>query len=285
MDGHWLEHFTTAIGVIAAVNFGYIITHFPKEIVSNLLQFDADQNDKINIYTTKKLPKVAESIHALASRNTCGAKIDHLIEALINRLKQIENYAKISNNLLEKKSLWLKRAKGIKCIFLVCSLYCVFALFVIGLLSCQYFDVSNKFLMVTNIMTVGVLIWLSYMVVFNRWAKYDDSYCYQTTIKTLIVVSIICIATHLGLTNLGIGDQLYDWLLPYENHLLLASVCIPLYPCIFSLLIVAAVLSWGYILRFIYGTVIFQFQLWRLKCKKKEIDKALYILKGDFKWG
>lgn len=284
MDGHWLEHFATAIGVIAAVNFGYIITHFPKEIVNNLLQFDANQNDKINKYTDKKLPKVAESIRALTSRNTCGAKIDHLIEELTNRLKHIENYSKISNDLLQKKSLWLKRAKGIKCLFLVGSLYCVFVLFLIGLLSCPHFGISHKLLITINICTLSVLIWLSFMVVFNRWAKCDDSYCYQTTIKALVLVFIICLLIHLWFIDSEIANQLYKYISPYENHILFTSVCIPLYPCVFSLLIVAAVLSWGCILRFIYGIVIFHLQLWKLKYKKREIDKALHTLKGNFNW-
>lgn len=234
----WMDYFTALIQLISAVNFVYIITHFPKRVFKIIFDKKKFLGDKFH--------KVTSSINAdIQSVNTInliettegGTNLDAAI-ALVN---EYENLKKNWNEQINSIKTYIdkaKKVKGSKCLFLYVSLYCIVTLFNIAILQANPNDFWICSTILMNIIALGCSIYYTYVIWTFKWDAKDKVRCYVNTsnafIVSILAVPLISGANSLIVSQVG-GFPINE---TFVNILLSLCVFLPFYPCLMTIFFV-----------------------------------------------
>lgn len=235
---NWLEHYTALIQLISAVNFAYIVTHFPSTVFAMIFDVNKLLNNKLFSYKNQ----VSADIESLKVMQPIKTEDGRTNERLIKNLRKDYNEHKEKWNEKEKdikeRINTAKSVKGSKCIFLNISLFCLFTLFNIATYSIFNNEYMLVFTLLQNLFILLYSVYLTYIMWEHKWDHFSDVQCYRRTgsaflLIVLLALFISCINGY-AIVKTG-GTAIPNWL---SNSILYLSIILPLYPCIISILFI-----------------------------------------------
>lgn len=229
---NWLDSFTVLIQLISAVNFVYIVSHFPSTVIDYVFDRKKLVTDKFCSFTNQ----ITADLQSLESMKPMTIQDGRSNQDTINDLKK--DYEDLKREWDEKQDAAekiiekVKNVKGTKCLFLYISLYCIFSIFNIAMMKVTN---ANFWIVTTIIMNFVAVIFSSYytIVVWSyKWDKKDNVECYVSTchgfVWSVIFVFILSCVNSLIVTCL-VGFPLSQII---ANILLSLCVILPFYPFI-----------------------------------------------------
>lgn len=235
---NWLDSFTVLLQLISAVNFAYIVTHFPSKVLDIIFNKQRLLDEKFSVYTNEINADI-QSLEAMPPILTVDGKSTE------------ESIIKLKNDYKQHKSEWdekrqetenvidsAKDVKGSKCLFLFISLYCILTLFNIAIFKETNYDLWFFFTIFLNIMSFLASAFYTRIIWNHEWDSRDNVECYKVTCKGFMWALIIAIV--LSTINLFVV-----WLLGgapvnrfVANAFLSLCVILPFYPCLITILFI-----------------------------------------------
>ena len=283
-DFIWLEKFTALIQVISAINFTYILTHFPKTVYDKILNEEELTNKRFQSFIDGPLSKAEESIECMDPIVINGKDtIEHItqLKDLLNKYLTIWNDEK---NKTEKIIQNIKEAKGIKCLFLFISVFCILDFFNIALVNIYDSQFVQVFIFWINLFSFAFTIWISFKIVFSRWKGREDNYCYNQTSRyifyTLIFSVVFAIINEWIIAKYGV---LLEIPIIISKAILWLCIILPLVPCLLSiLLIVSNILR--ILIHQLYTRIKIHCGLWIIDRRKKKLEGAVRQITSGLGW-
>lgn len=228
----WINSFTVLIQTICAVNFVFIVSHYPRRVFGIIFNENQLVKKKFNDNTDQIVADVqsleAMDVMTLQDGRNTQQKLDSLKKDYDSLKKEWDS------ELEEIKALILraKTVKGSKCLFLSISLFCLLTLLNISLLTLYPCDFCFIFTVTLNILTLVYSVYLTIVMWRNKWGNRGAVDCYKQSIKDylIIVFSALLIAGLNFVLSLGLGITPASK--PLANSLLSLCVFLPFYPCL-----------------------------------------------------
>ncbi len=276
----WLEHFTTAIQLITAINVTYIFTHFPKRIYDSIFNYEETRRQKYALFKDTHLSVLENDLDNMEKKKVLGQTLTvpaKLKSEVVRVKEQWESWAKWSDNLIKRT----KEVKGVKCLFLFVSVYCFLNLLGIGVINVwSTGGTALETLCAYNIVSAVFSLLILIKVLSGAWNSREDNECYDSTRRYigwgLILTVILCIVNsifiHFG--NYIVAPRWIVFLC------LVVSVVLPFIPCIFSIVYVLGVVSVIDASRYVQKLIL-RVKLWGIKRKKKKIENACRLIDAD----
>lgn len=269
-----IQHFTAAIQLITAVNFTFILTHLPNTIYKQVLDYDVTTRKKFKRFNDKKLIPLQEDINNMNTKDN-QSLIKHkqrLSEEIESIQKQWKEYEQKSANFTQH----ISDAKGIKCLFLYISVYCVFDLIAIPALNIWYNDYLTTLISLINLASIVFTIRLSWIICRLKWNVRSDRECYNKTILFLaysfLGILPVWILTHFSSTAIDSSSILEAIKLMWGFDVW-SCLLLPFYPMLFSIVFVFGTM-WLSIMKIGYWKLLLRLSVFKLKNKKRKIEKA-----------
>lgn len=193
----WLEHFTTAIQLITAINVTYIFTHFPKRIYDSIFNYEETRRQKYALFKDTHLSVLENDLDNMEKKKVLGQTLTvpaKLKSEVVRVKEQWESWAKWSDNLIKRT----KEVKGVKCLFLFVSVYCFLNLLGIGVINVwSTGGTALETLCAYNIVSAVFSLLILIKVLSGAWNSREDNECYDSTRRYigwgLILTVILCI--------------------------------------------------------------------------------------------
>ena len=234
----WLEHYAALIQLMSAVNFAYIVTHFPSKVFAMIFDVKKLLNNRLFSY----IIQVSADIESLKVMQPIITNDGRSNEYRILELREDynEHYVKWKQKKKEIKAQinMAKAVKGSKCIFLNVSLFCLLTLFNIATYILFENDFMMVFILLLNRFILFYSIYLSYIMWKHKWDQLSDVDCYRRTGLSFLLIVIVALVIS-GINSLALaqtgGTPIPDWL---GNSVLSLCIILPFYPCLISILFV-----------------------------------------------
>lgn len=235
---NWIDNFTVLIQLISAVNFVYIISHFPGTVFGIIF----NKEKLIGEHFSASTDQINADLQSLETMEPITTQDGRTNQTKIDSLKR--DYAELKTQWDAKQAETervidtAKSVKGSKCLFMFISLYCILTLFNIGIMkSCQseYWCVQT---IIFNIITLACSLYYTYIVWKHKWDGKGDTECYISTGWTFL--SVLIVAYLLGglyslLMFLTGGMPLHQ---PSVDVLMALCLILPFYPCLMTIVFV-----------------------------------------------
>lgn len=276
----WLEHFTTAIQLITAINVTYIFTHFPKRISDSIFNYEETRRQKYALFKDTHLSVLENDLDNMEKKKVLGQTLTvpaKLKSEVVRVKEQWESWAKWSDNLIKRT----KEVKGVKCLFLFVSVYCFLNLLGIGVINVwSTGGTALETLCAYNIVSAVFSLLILIKVLSGAWNSREDNECYDSTRRYigwgLILTVILCIVNSIFI-HFGNYIVAPRWII---FLCLVISVVLPFIPCIFSIVYVLGVVSVIDASRYVQKLIL-RVKLWGIKRKKKKIENACRLIDAD----
>ncbi|MFP3765172.1 hypothetical protein [Prevotella intermedia] len=195
---NWIDHFTTVIQLMCAVNFGYIAISFPRKVFDIFFDrkrlLDKPYNKLID---TERFASDLESAKKIDSNSWLYSRIRNKIEDFKEEKNDAidtreAGYRKIDNKIKKHKNV-----KGVKSFFFFISIYGVTEMILLALMSSVKEPSQYLFFLIFLVfLNIGVVVYSSYLVwsVWNhKMNKKDDGACYVGTVSVYAILLIIAL--------------------------------------------------------------------------------------------
>lgn len=258
-----LFQFTALIQLISAVNFANIKFRFHEKIFRLLLNVK-----QIHRKMFEKMENaISADIESLKGMDPFETKNNKSIKPRIDKL--IKDYQQLSLDWNDQKGKYhlTKRdcikAQGFKSFFLFISLYCIYDLVLIALLTTQYAEEARIGLFVLNSFSILVSFGFCIRTCFKK-RRASESSLYTAA----VILSIISIAlTIIAIKNISNFDCEICNLINC-----ISSIILPFAPCIWCFFYVAYHICYiRFPMRF--RSIKISFKQWKLHRQKTELDK------------
>ena len=230
-----VAHFEAFIQLISAVNFMYILTKFSNEVYKRIF----DENRMFTQRFTNYITALAANGTTLEQMSPITTTEGMSTEPAINDLRQkyhdLETRWHQTEEDVKGKISKMNDVKGLRCLFLYASLFCIIDLFNIAWYNATRTDFALVFTFIFNIVCAFNLVVFSIIVWFEKWKKKDDSYCYEWTTNRFVI-----------LLGIALGLTFVNWILqffilvpiPQAIYRILSSLCIinAVYPLLFTVI-------------------------------------------------
>lgn len=228
----WLDSFTALIQLISAVNFVYIVSHFPTKVLDVIF----NKEKLISEHFSAQTDQINADLQSLETMPPITTQDGRSNQAEIDSLKSDYTALKARWDAKQEETVKVidtaKNVKGSRCLFLFVSLYCILTLFNIGILDmCQ----SEFWCVQTILFNIVTFVCSAYYTVVmwkHKWDSKGDAECYTSTGWTFLY-------TLLGSYAFSAANSLVVSLwggLPLHQTIadILLSLCVflPFYPCL-----------------------------------------------------
>lgn len=227
---NWLDSFTVLIQLISAVNFVYIVSHFPSTVIDYIFDRKKLITDKFCSFTNQ----ISADLQSLESMTPMIIQDGRSNEDTINALKK--DYVDLKKKWDEKQDTAekiidkVRNVKGSKCLFLYISLYCIFSIFNIAMMKVT----NSEFWLVTTIL-MNLFAFLcssyySFVVWSHKWDKKDNVECYVSTCHGFalsVVLAFVLSCVNSLIVICLVAFPIYQMI---ANILLSLCVFLPFYP-------------------------------------------------------
>lgn len=235
---NWIDNFTALIQLISAVNFVYIITHFPSRVLGVIF----NKEKLIGEHFSALTDQINADLQSLETMEPITTKDGRTNQAEIDDLRN--KYAILKTKWDAKKSETeqvidtAKSVKGSRCLFLLISLYCIMTLLNIGILkTCQseYWCVQ---IIAFNVITLICSLYYTYIMWKHKWDGKGDEECYISTCKAFLVVlmaAYLLSGINSFLVFLTGGMPLHQ---PSVDMMMALCIFLPFYPCLMTIVFI-----------------------------------------------
>ena len=234
----WLDSFTALIQLISAVNFVYIVSHFPTKVLSVIFNKEKLIADHFSSSTNQ----INADLQSLETMNPITIQDGRTNQAEIDSLK--DKYTSLKNDWDAKQAETervidtAKSVKGSKCLFLFISLYCILTLFNIGIMKACQTEFWCIETMTFNVIALGCSLYYTYIMWKHKWDGKGDVECYTSTgwwfLAVLVAAYLLSGLNSLILSWVG-GIPLHQ---PSVDVLLSLCVILPFYPCLMTIVFI-----------------------------------------------
>lgn len=280
---HTIEKFTAAIQLITAVNFTFILTHFPNTIYKQVLDYDVANRKGFKKFNDNMLIPLKEDINNMNTKN--DEKLIKHKQKLAEKISSIQEKWKEYEQKSSRLTQHISDSKGFKCLFLFVSVYCVFDLIAIPALNLWNNDYLTTLISLINLASIAFTVRLSWIICRFKWNDRSDRECYNRTIIFLLYSFLgilpVWAITHFAPTAIWNANAVwfvkFIWGFDVWSCLLL-----PFYPFLFSISFVFGAI-WLTSMKRAYWKMKLRFSVLKLKHKKRKIEKASDII-SNFDW-
>ena len=228
----WITSFTVLIQTISAVNFVFIVSHYPRRVFGIIFNVNKLVKEKFKDNTDQ----IVADVQSLKAMDVMILQDGRSTQKRIEDLKQdYENLKNEWDNKLEEiKSLILraKKVKGSKSLFLIISIFCLITLLNTSLLDLFRGDFWFVFTALLNILTLIYSVYLTCVIWKNTWDDRDPVECYKQSLKDYLVIvfgSLLLSSVNYLITvfigRISVSESL-------ATFILILSVFLPFYPCL-----------------------------------------------------
>lgn len=237
-----LECFTAFIQLMGAVNFAYIVAHFPAKVHD--LFFDTQKFEEDFNSFNNEISVDISSIEAMTPITTVeGTSTKNTIDKLKKEYNEFKiNWENKRETILEGLEA-AKKVKGFKCLFLNVSLFCVILLLGIGLLKATNANFWSRFNLFFVWGTTLSSSYLTFIVWKHKWDQRRDVNCYGE----IGILFVIILLVSLGISVFCPAVNQESLLVRLST---LLGVFLSFYPCLLSVLFV----------------LFHKVKIWKLKC-------------------
>ena len=228
----WINSFTVLIQTISAVNFVFIVSHYPRRVFGIIF----NENKLVKEKFKDNTDQIVADVQSLKAMDVMILQDGRSTQEKIESLKQdYENLKKEWDNKLEEiKSLILraKRVNGSKSLFLIISIFCLLTLLNISMLGLYQSDFWFAFVALLNILTLVYSIYLTCIIWNDEWKNRDKVECYKQSLKEYLIIvvgSLLLAVLNYIITICGVRETAS---VSIANWILVLSVILPFYPCI-----------------------------------------------------
>lgn len=235
---NWLEHYTALIQLISAVNFAYIVTHFPSKVFGMIFDVNKLLNQKLFSYKNQVAVDV-ESIKVMRPiRTEDGRTNESMIVTLRHDYDEHKKKWNEKETDITDRINTAKAVKGSKCLFLNVSFFCVFTLFNIATFKIFSTNFMLVFTLLLNLFVLCYSVFLAYIMWEHKWDKLTDVQCYRQTGVAFLLIVVIALFVS-GINSLAITQTgaipIPEWL---SKSVLSLCVLLPLFPCVVSVVFI-----------------------------------------------
>lgn len=229
-----LDHYTTLIQLITAVNFAYIFTKFHDKVFTIFFNVE----DIIKKHCTSFINEITIDKASLASMEPIVSKAKSNATSLSNlkaRFEELYNKWEEKKKKLGDEIKHVREIKGIKSLFLFVSLFCLVDLFNIATCAIGQKTGFEQFSVAFCVITVLVSLFLTVEILKLKFDKMSEVCCYKRTAWFFVIT---CVAS---LAFLMIdGTILVRFNKVLSNDILIKIACysaifLPFYPCFISI--------------------------------------------------
>ncbi|WP_251621937.1 hypothetical protein [Odoribacter lunatus] len=277
---NFLDDFATFIQLMSAVNFAYIFTSLPKTIYHSIFDEEQRRNQRFNEFRLGILEPFRQDLDNMHSfvidGHDTSTHIDKLNKKFVDIVDKWENIEAQTKNWTNN----IKKAKGFKCLSLYISVYCIVDLFVIAAMKTWANWYVYAYLL--NFCALYYSIKITLKILRSKWKNKKNIFCYNKTRKYITRTMIVSFALwgiyELTPSHLDIG---------VIKNFLYPNILLPLYPCIFSVGYIFAIIIFVDTYRR-FKKIQLSYILTKLKKEKKKIDAAYNLLTSqesqELKW-
>lgn len=228
----WINSFTVLIQTISAVNFVFIVSHYPRRVFGIIFNEKKLVKEKFKDNTDQ----IVADVQSLKAMDVLMLKDGRSTQEKIEVLKKdYEDLKKEWDSKLEEiKALILKskNVKGSKSLFLVISIFCLLTLLNISMLGLFPGDFWFIFTVILNLLTFIYSGFLTWVIWNNKWNAFDPVECYKRALKDYLY--IIC--GSLLVAGINYLITIFCTRTPtsesFASIILSLSVFLPFYPCL-----------------------------------------------------
>ena len=227
---NWLDSFTVLIQLISAVNFIYIVSHFPSTVINYIFDRKKLVTDKFCSFTNQ----ITADLQSLESMKPMIIQDGRSNQDTINDLKKdyedLKNIWDRKQDAAEKIIDKVKRVKGTKCLFLYISLYCIFSIFNIAMMKVTNADFWLVITILMNFFAVLFSSYFTFVVWSHKWDKKDSVECYVSTCHGFawsVMLAFILGCVNSFIITCFVAYPIYQII---ANILLSLCVFLPFYP-------------------------------------------------------
>ncbi len=277
-----IVHFEAFIQLISAVNFMYILTKFSNKVYERIFDENRMFTQRFTNYTDA-LAANGTTLEKMSPITTIeGMSTEQAINDLRQKYQNLETRWHKTADDVKEKIAKMNDVRGLRCLFLYASLFCIIDLFNIAWYNAAYTDFSLIFTFTFNIICSFYLVVISIIVWFEKWKEKDDSYCYEWT-TTRFVLSL---GIALGLTVINWGLQHFFFFpIPQTIYCILSLFCIvnAVFPLLFTVIYIkVSVYKIGKYTMDQTKDLKEEFE--GLNADKKKIDHTYEVLASDVVW-
>lgn len=226
----WLDSFTVLIQLISAVNFVYIVSHFPSTVIDYVFDRKKLITDKFGSYTNQ----ITADLQSLESMKPMIIQDGRSNQDTIDALKK--DYEELKNKWVEKQDTAekiidkVKSVKGTKCLFLYISLYCIFSIFNIAMMKVTNADFWLVTTVLLNIFAFLYSSYYTFVICSHKWDEKDSVECYVSTCHGFawsVVLAFVLSYVNSLIVKCLVAFPIYQII---SNILLSLCVFLPFYP-------------------------------------------------------
>lgn len=272
-----IEHFTAAIQLITAVNFTFILAHLPRIICIQILRYDRACHENFKLFREKMLSVIENDVKNMK------AEIIGNVDTSIHKNKLLEEVKKIKEKWdgYEKKFVGAIRnicfVKGIKCLFLFISVYCVFDLIAIPTLNQWDKEWLKSYMTIINISFALYSLRISWIILRAKWNTFSDSKCYAKITLILFLIFLVIVPIWAIVYFLIATDCMNVTIQTTWEIAVWCCLLLPFYPYLFTIMYIAFSIFYVNIRR-LFWKLYLRCRIWDLKRKKKKFDNAYSTL-------
>ena len=142
----WIDNFMALIQLISAVNFVYIISHFPSAVLGVIFNKKKLINDRFSSFTNQ-INADLQSLDTMTPMTIQDGRTNgQEIESLKEDYKKMKSEWDVKRDETESVIDKAQSVKGSKCLILYTSLYCILTMFNIAMIKvtqCDFWLVST----------------------------------------------------------------------------------------------------------------------------------------------
>lgn len=237
MDLDKLINYTTLIQLISAVNFAYIFTRFHQRVFRLIFNEKKLINDKFTSFVNDMTVDI-DSLETMEPLETTNGQTNlRTLEKLKEDFRGLRANWDTQKEEMTRLLQRVKQVKGVRCLFLFISLFCLLDLFNIANIEWKKGGFCECFFIIFSLSSVIVPLVLSYKILLFGWEHKSEVLCYKWT----SVAFVITVISSLVLTI--ILNKYLELEIPKALYFIsgVIAILLPFYACIFSILYV-----WGY---------------------------------------
>ena len=235
---NWIDNFTALIQLISAVNFVYIISHFPTTVLGVIFNKEKLLNGRFSAFTDQ----INADLQSLETMEPITIQDGRTNQAVIDSLKS--DYAALKSEWDAKRAETenvinkAKSVKGSKCLFLYVSLYCILTMFNIAMIKVTQCDFWLVFSMLMNVTAFVCSAYYTYIVWSYKWDTKDNVACYVSTCRAFMLSAAVALAIG-GINSIAVS-LFGGWPINKAAADVLLSLCVflPFYPCLMTVVFV-----------------------------------------------
>ena len=235
---NWIDNFTALIQLISAVNFIYIISHFPTKVLGVIFNKEkligehfSDLTDQINADLQSLETMVPITIQD--GRTNQGE-----IDDLRNKYVTLKTKWDAKKSETEQVIDTAKSVKGSRCLFLFISLYCILTLLNIGIVKTCQSEYWCIHIIAFNVITLICSFYYTYIMWKHKWDGKGDAECYISTCRgflAVLAVSYLLSGINSLIVFLTGGMPLHQ---PSVDVMMALCIFLPFYPYLMTIMFI-----------------------------------------------